>query len=348
LTQRLRAQLLCGGRAGGVTEVARHLLAVQSQDARGVRLAIRARTRGLTAADVDAALAAGDVVVTWLNRGTLHLVAREDHHWLHALTARPRLAGCVRRLAQEGVEPAQADRGVALIARALQDGPRDRAALGAVLAAAGIPTRGQALIHLLMLSSLRGVTVRGPMLGKQHAYVLTADWLGPAKPVARERALAELARRYLRAHAPADERDLARWAGLPLRDTRAGLEAIARELTPLAGGRVALARAAPRAGRPRPLLLGAFEPLLLGWRSREEVVGAHAPAVVRGGMFHPFAAVSGRAAATWSIRDRAVVLAPFEGGARTELARTLEADAADVLRFLALDPAPGRALQTVA
>jgi hypothetical protein len=342
LTQRLQAQLLCGEPARGVADVARHLLAVQGQDGRGVRLAVRARTRGLTAADFDEALAAREVLITWLNRGTLHLVASEDHHWLHALTAPPRLTGCINRLTQLGVDHAQAERGVGLIVAALEDGPRDRASLGEVLAAAGVPTGGQALIHLLMLSSLRGLTVRGPMLGKQHAYVLTADWLGRAPRLDRGAALAELARRYLLSHAPADERDLARWAGLPLRDARAGLAAIASELVPCAGGRVALARAQPRAGRPQPRLLGAFEPVLLGWCSREDVLGAHAPAVVRGGMFHPFATVGGRAVATWAVRDGTVTLAPLRGAPSLPPA-ALAAEVDDVARFLGLARQSGTA-----
>ncbi|HTD07259.1 MAG TPA: crosslink repair DNA glycosylase YcaQ family protein [Solirubrobacteraceae bacterium] len=56
------------------------------------------------------------------------------------------------------------------------------------------------------------------------------DWLGEPVPVDRELALAELGRRYLVGHAPADDRDLAKWSGLPLRDVRAGLAAIAPEL----------------------------------------------------------------------------------------------------------------------
>src|SRR3954451_10081703 len=52
--------------AGGV----RHLLAVQAQDPRSARLALRARCTGLEPA--------GDVVVTWLVRGTLHLVHADD------------------------------------------------------------------------------------------------------------------------------------------------------------------------------------------------------------------------------------------------------------------------------
>ena len=43
------------------------------------------------AADVDAALEDRTLVVSWLNRGTLHLVAAEDYWWLHPLTL-PQLA----------------------------------------------------------------------------------------------------------------------------------------------------------------------------------------------------------------------------------------------------------------
>ncbi len=88
-----------------------------------------------------------------------------------------------------------------------------------------MPTAGQALIHILFLAAVRGIAVRGPMAGTEHAYVLVRDWLGEPKPVDRERALAELARRYLVGHGPADDRDLARWAGLLLRDAPAGLAA---------------------------------------------------------------------------------------------------------------------------
>jgi Winged helix DNA-binding domain len=53
-------------------------LAIQAPDPRGARLAIRARSAGLSASDVDSALARRSLIVTWLNRGTLHLVRAED------------------------------------------------------------------------------------------------------------------------------------------------------------------------------------------------------------------------------------------------------------------------------
>jgi hypothetical protein len=78
--ERLTAQLLAGRPARDPVEVARRLLAVQGQDQRGVRLAIRVRSTGLTAADVDRALSEErSLLITWLNRGTLHLVASEDY-----------------------------------------------------------------------------------------------------------------------------------------------------------------------------------------------------------------------------------------------------------------------------
>ena len=87
------------------------------------------------------------------------------------------------------------------------------------------------------------------MVGREHAFVLVRDWLGAPEPVDRDAALAELARRYLAGHGPAGERDLARWAGLPLRDARAGLSAIAPELE-RARGRAGRPGRAPGAGGP--------------------------------------------------------------------------------------------------
>jgi hypothetical protein len=88
--------------------VVQHLLAVQAQDLQGARLAVRARAGGVTARDVDAARAGGRLVVTWLNRGTLHQVTAEDSWWLHPLTAPRTLTGNARRLrqpTQAGGEP---------------------------------------------------------------------------------------------------------------------------------------------------------------------------------------------------------------------------------------------------
>ena len=346
VAERVAAQLLSGPPAPSAAAVAGRLLAIQAQDLRAARLAIRARSRGLTAADVDRALTADRTLVTgWLNRGTLHLVRTEDYWPLHQLTTPQLHPGNARRLSQEGVPPEAADRGVTIIEQSLStDGPQTRAQLAERLSAAGIRTEGQALVHVIVRAALRGIAVRGPVIGQEQAYVLARDWVGAPPPAAgASRALGWLARRYLAGHAPASAADLARWAGLPLREARRGFAEIAAGLAERADGLAALARppgSAAGAGSPAlppARLLGAFDPLLHGWVSRAPVLGDHEPDIVRGGMFRPFALVRGRAVGTWGLPGGQVELAPLEPLGAADRA-ALDADAADVRRFLGLGP----------
>jgi hypothetical protein len=333
----LRAQLLSGPPARGPLAVAQRLLAIQAQDPRGARLAIRVRaTPGLTAAAVERALSdERSLVIDWLCRGTLHLVAREDYAWLHALTAPRQLVGSRRRLGQLGVSETAAQRGVATIERSLADrGPLTREQLRGELRAAGVPTEGQALVHLLGLASQRGLIVRGPMVGAHHAFALVRDWLGEQPPVDRDRALAELARRYLAGHAPAGDDDLAKWSGLPLGEVRRGLSAVAAKLRRRADGLLEPSTRRTVPGLPPPRLLGAFDPILHGWKSRAPIVGDHARVVTSNGLFRPIALVGGRAVATWGMRGGKVVLAPFDKLEDRDAA-ALAIEAADVERYLA-------------
>jgi hypothetical protein len=151
--------------------------------------------------------------------------------------------------------------------------------------------------------------------------------------MSREAALGQLARRYLAGHSPAADRDLAQWAGIGLRDARLGLArcgAVQRT-----DGLAELPVNPQRAGAamPPPRLLSAFDPLLLGWASRDPIVAPHRRIVMANGLFRPFALAGGRAVATWTITGGQVVLAPF-GPLDTETQAALAVDAADVTRFL--------------
>jgi hypothetical protein len=333
--RRLAAQHLLGPPADGVVAVVERLLAVQAQNLGAARLAIRARTTGLTAADVDRELDNRTLVVTWLNRGTLHLVRPQDYWWLQRTTTPQLSTANAKRLEQEGVSCSQADRGIAVIEAAIgANGPMTRAQLREKVAAADVPVAGQALVHLLFLSALRGLTVRGPVIGRDQGFVLVRDWLGEAPPaMERDDALARLTRRFLAGHGPADGRDLAKWAGISLGDARRGLRAVGADLQAWPGGLVDLAaRPAPR-GRRRPRLLGGFDPLLHGWVDRRPVLGANQTIVTTNGIFRPFALVGGRAVATWSMPGGRVRLAPF-GPIEAPVLVDLDREARDVERFL--------------
>jgi hypothetical protein len=327
--------------------IVRRLLAVQSQDLIQGRRALRARGQGFTAADVDRVLVEDrSVVVAWLNRGTIHMASRDDYPWLLGLTSPTQLAHSRRRLGQEGV--ADADRAVAAIEKALgEEGPLTRRALRERVTARGIHTEGQAFLHQLFAAALRGLVVIGPLVDGKQGVALTRDWLGvePAAALegeARDRALAELARRYLAAHGPASDRDLAWWAGLPLRDARAGLGAIASELAELKGGLVDLAKPdRPTAPKRMPLrLLPTWDAYLLGWPERSFLIAdEHRPRIYAGGMIGPAIVLDGRVAGRWGARRDGKRLAfdlePFKGLS----SRALDAERADLARFEGLEPA---------
>lgn len=320
LADRLVLQLLSGDKPGTATAVVDRLLAVQAQDFRGATLAIRARSTGLGASDVVRALDERELVISWFNRGTLHLVRAEDYAWLHALTT-PQLATSNQtRLRQEGVSPEQADRGVELVRRQLGDGPRTRTQLKVVLEEAGVPVAGQALVHVLFLATLRGVCVRGPVLGREQAFVLAAEWLPRSKPVDRDVALRELGVRYLAAHAHATDRDLAKWAGITLADARVAL-----------AGRAA--PAVPHLPLPPPTLLGPFDEILMGWEARDLVLDGHSEIVTKNGIFAPFVMVRGKARGTWSLPRGRVSIQPFDE-LTPAVAKALARETADVERFL--------------
>lgn len=318
MTQRLAAQLLAGPKATSVLDVLERCVAIQSQELRAGQLGVRARSTGLTVADVDEALADRSALVTWVNRGTLHLIRAEDYAWLHAVTT-PQLATAnATRLRQEGVSTAQADKALPLIKRLLSDGPATRAEVRDALERKGIPVAGQAVVHLLLKATLEGICVRGPMVGRDQAFVLVADWLGKQPRVSRAAALRELGVRYLASHGPATDRDLAKWAGIGLRDARAALE-----------GREPPTYDAPM---PGPTLLGPWDELLLGWESRADVLGGNTSVVTVNGIFKPIALVRGRAVATWTVSTgRLEPFAPLSAA----VTKALEKDYADVQRFLA-------------
>ena len=330
--ERFAAQLLTGPSATSPEQVAERLLAIQAQDIRGARLAVRSRSTGLHSSDVDRALADRTLVVSWLNRGTLHLVRAEDYWWLHDLTTPQVGTANLRRLSQEGVPPDDADKAVEIIEKALADGPLTRPQLREHVAAAGIRTEGQAMVHVLFLATLRGLVVRGPMVGAEQAFVLVRDWLGAPPPArGRAEALAELGRRYLAGHCPADDRDLAKWAGITLGDARLALKGtphVQRD-----DGLAQLKGATHTDVLPPPRLLGAFEPVLLGWASRDEILGGDETLVTINGIFRPFAMVDGVAVASWGFPRGAVALAPFRPLSKSVTA-ALTAEAADIEQFL--------------
>jgi hypothetical protein len=324
---RLVAQRIAGPRYESPAAAVQGLLAVQGQDYPGALTSVALRVAGAKRGDVEAALDAGQVVRSWPMRGTLHLVAAEDLGWLLALCGPRVLAGAAKRRAYLGLDESDAERARELLAAALAGGGRlGRAAALQALADGGVDVSGQRGYHLLWYAAQTGTVCLGPTGGGEQLFVRTDEWIRAPRRLTGEEALRELALRFFRGHGPATVADLARWAGLTLRDVRAGLAAARDELATLVvdGTEYLLDPRTPetlaehRAEAEGLILLPGFDEFVLGYADRRcSLPPEFADRIVPGGngMFRATVLTGGQIVGTWRRTGqgarRAVTAEPF-------------------------------------
>ena len=273
----------------------------------------------------------------------MHLFPVEDFGWLAPLFSKRIVSASMRRLEALGLTAAEQDRALSAIRKAIdRDGEVTRAAAMDVAVATGIEIDVERRTHLSVITVVSGAACIGPDHGRGSTFVDTREWIGEFKSPDREDSLAELARRYFAAFAPASERDFAKWSGLPLGECRIGMERIARELEPLGSparglyGPRGFEMRAPRS--PVARLLPAFDTYLMGYESRLHAVGPAGERVILpgGGVLRPTICVDGRFAGTWRSKKVAkridVRLEPFET-LDDALMPALEKEVSEIARF---------------
>jgi hypothetical protein len=307
-----------------VADAVTRVVALQGQDVRATRLAVRARTRGLTADDVDAAVARGEVVRTWAMRGTLHLLAAPDLRWANRVFGsyfrdrqRP------RRL-QLGLTDDACARGAEQLLGFLRE-PMTRAE---IVERVDLDLVGQAAPYFLAFAALEGVICRGPERGREPTYVLVDDWVDGGRA-------GLLAERYLRGYGPATPDDLAVWSGLPLTVARTAFDDV-RDLIENVDGRFRL-RDGDHREADQVRLLGHFDAFLLGYRERAVPLQYAKTVQTGGGFVMPAVSVSGRIHGVWRLKSTkehlGIDVTPFTT-ISARLTDELSADAADLGRFL--------------
>jgi hypothetical protein len=354
LRWRTAAQALTGTRSRDVSGVLRAVFALPAQDQQAARLGVRARSDGLVEAAVRSACDVDrSAVRTWAMRGTLHMLSADDVGWVIDLLGPINIAAGRRRRLQLGLDDDLCERALGAIRLALGRGTSlTRGQLVDALAIQGvvIDRTTNAAAHLMAYGAARGLICCGPDRDDGSTYVLLEDWVGKRASLGRDESLAELARRYLCAHEPAELADFATWSGLPNADARRAFHLLRHEVAEVeVAGRSAwlLSREvgddrsddAGGVEMPALRLLGGFDAFLLGYRNRDLLL---APTFARrvnagGGWIHPVLVVDGRVIATWRLvraHDRVEVLVRPFAQLEPGLDRLLEVDARDVGRFL--------------
>ncbi|MEA2443147.1 MAG: hypothetical protein QOJ12_439 [Thermoleophilales bacterium] len=340
-----RALLLRGQRltepersdGASVPDVVRAMVGIQAQERGAGALGIRARLAGSSLSSVTRAVDDGAIIRLWSMRGTLHYVAADDARWLMDLLGPVALARARTRLAGLGVDGEDAVRVVRDVLAAASE-PLTRHEIADAARARGFSFSDdpQGPVHLVMRAVLAGEVVEVGWRGGKPVHAL---WEGRGRSAAdRDVLLAELARRYVAAYAPAGPKDLATWSGLGVTEARRAFELIASEVEP-----VEVLDRADSFRRPKDSagerflgvrLLAAWDNLLLCHRDRDLVVAPDVPAtaVANGGILRPTLAVDGQIKGIWRLLRGKPVIDPFQPLA-PDVAAAAEAEAADVVRF---------------
>jgi len=343
---RLLNQRLAGGRFGRPDEVVRWLGAVQAQEYPDAKWALGMRMRRARDATIERAVTAGAILRTHVLRPTWHFVVPADIRWMLALTGphiSRRMTPYNRRLE---LDATVFRRSRNAIVRALRDGAQlTRQELKAVLQHAGVQADGvQRLAHIVMQAEIEGVICNGARRGRHHTYALLDDRVPPTRALARDEALAELARRYFTSHGPAQIPDFAWWSGLAMSDARAGLALAERDLArdTVRGITYWFSTSVPTLRQSRTAyLLPLYDEYLIAYKDRSAALDLSRWTRVVG--HDPFSApivVGGRVVGGWRRavkEDRiAVSLTPFEPVNKRDTSAVADA-AGDYGEFVGMD-----------
>ena len=229
------------------------------------------------------AIADAGLIRVWTVRGTIHLLPAEDWPWMHAVVGERFLARMEQLLEKRGaLELARSVLGD--LVEMIAGEPLTRTQILEGLAAKGHPVFAPGPVNVLM----PWVAYQGLAVGDSDGRWRAGD---PPPQVDADEALATLAARYTAGYGSATAGDLARWSGLALGTARRALDAVeAREPSD-----------PPAPARAQ--LLGGFDPVMLGYESREPVLAAkHDRRLLPGGGILKAVVLSrGRAVGTWKL-----------------------------------------------
>ena len=229
---RLRNQRVTGEKLPTAAAVVAWLGCVQAQETSLAKwtLGMRVPRSSLHDADVDAAMASGEILRTHILRPTWHYVAPADIRDFMRLTAPKVLSGSGHRIRSLGLDDDQLNQSFDVIARSLDGGKQlTRPQLQADLDRAGLDPIGQRIAYIVMAAEMNLLIASGaPRPGNKYTYALLDDFAPPTaadkEPFDRDRALGNLTLRYFTSHGPATIGDFTWWCGISAAETKRGLD----------------------------------------------------------------------------------------------------------------------------
>lgn len=300
-------------------DVVSWLGAVQAQDYVGALWAIGLRMKEATEEVIEKAIAEKIIIRTWPMRGTLHFVRAADVRWMLELLTPRIIAGFPRRSQLFGIDERIFARSKELFERALEGGKQlQRGAMYKLLERARISTEGGRGLHILSRLAHDGLLCFGAREGKQPTFALLSEWAPAAKPLQRDEALAELAKRYFTSHGPATLQDFVWWSGLKTTDARVAIEMakshFAQETIDGQTYWLASSVTAWKDKSPTAYLLPSYDEYTVAYKDRSAVLDPLQARLVNSGngILSPIIVIDGQVVGSWKRESKkdALVITP--------------------------------------
>ncbi len=332
-------------------EVAARIGGLHAQLMSSAELTLWARVEGLPRPAVREALWRDRTLVkTWAMRGTLHLLPSSEYPLWQAALSNYRHYLRPAWLRYFGTTLRDHERLAEAIGEALRGVPLTRAQLAAEVQRRTRSRKlGNLLLHswgtMLKPAAYQGRLCFGPSAGQNVRFVHPAVWLRGNGSYDPQRALVEMARRFLAAHGPASREDLRRYWHVTVAQARKLFDAAGAEAVEVEGEAKWMLAADVREAERLPAargvrLLPAFDQFVIG-------ASAHAERLIPGpwrariyrqqGWVSPVLLVSGTMAGVWRADRKGKALAvriePFRKLPRATL-RAAEEEAERLAEFL--------------
>lgn len=298
--------------------------AMQAQNYGMVKWAVGMRLKSGTIQVVEKALQQGDVLRTHVMRPTWHLVAAEDIRWMLKLSAKRIKAAndsYAKGLQMEMTE-ALYTKSNNLLEKILCDKQNlTRQEIAERFCRMGIQTDSHRMNRFMARAELEGVVCSGADKEGKQTYMLLEERVPPMPELTKDEALAHLARKYFRSHAPATLRDFIWWSGLSMKEAKQAVYLIEAELTvdkwneqlwyihETSRANVGIADSVH--------LLPSYDEYLLGYKDRTDVLPKeyYLKAFTNNGLFFPIILCRGQVVGNW---DK-----PIKKGDHTSISHSL-------------------------
>lgn len=314
---RLISQQIAETKFKTIKELVGWMGAMQAQDYAMVKWAIGVRLPNPTDQAVETAINNGEIIRTHLLRPTWHLVSAADIYWLLELTAPQIKASLKSRHKELGLSETIIMKSNSVIEKALSGGKHlTREALRAELGKVEIATDDNRLSHLLLRAELDGLVCSGVIKAGKQTYTLLAERVPKTKPLTKEEALANLAKKYFTSHGPATLQDFVWWSGLPVSEARHALEMVKLDFVSetIASQTYWLTNFFSFSMTDKELvyLLPAFDEFIISYKDRSASLPFenHTKTVSNNGIFRPVIVVNGQVTGIWkrTIRKDKVIV----------------------------------------